>query len=248
VAVRVETYAFARSVPYMVQRGLATTLTAPIRYGMTGALVAPASGTVTVVRPDSTSLVSAAAVTVASSTATYALSAVASTETLGEGWEVRWVLTFGAEVYETWRHPMILCEYVPRNSVSEADMYVRIPELRHRIPQAQGSSGDSTGWQPQIDAAYYELLNRLRGSGKAIEHLRESSAYQEWLLVRACQLAVGGISYGPETSWAQHAKELAFEMARVEARMTISDDRDDAGVRRAGAGRINLCPVGRPSW
>jgi hypothetical protein len=44
MAIRVETYALARSAPYLIERGATQTLTAPIRYGPDGSLVAPDSG------------------------------------------------------------------------------------------------------------------------------------------------------------------------------------------------------------
>jgi len=254
VTVRVDTYAFVRPCPYLIERGKAQTITAPIRYGTSGSLVAPASGTIQVVQPDGTDLVAAGtAITVASSMATYDLTAVMlpSTLALGAGYEVRWTLTFGTTVYPTYRQSAYLCEYVPPCVIAVSDLYTRLPELRARIPQWQGDSsrgGDGTGWQPQIDAAYYELLQRLLDNGKTPWLIREVTGYREVLLVRALQMCVQAIPHGLDSDWPSVSKDLYFELQRAEARFRIQYSSDDASERRAGGGPIRLCPVGRPSW
>jgi hypothetical protein len=83
-------YAPSRRAALLIVRAVAQTLSAPVRHGASGALQAPVSGTVTILRPDLTALVSGAVVTVTSSTATYSVTPAAS-ETLGEGWTVQWL-------------------------------------------------------------------------------------------------------------------------------------------------------------
>ena len=242
------TVAFARPVPYLLVRGLGQRLAAPLRYGSGGALVAPTSGTVTIRRPGGTDLVTAAAVTIGSSIAYYDLAAPAATESIGSGWDVLWDFSIGGNTYPTFRITAYLCEFVPPNVISEADLYVRIPELRQRVPQAQGDRGDKTGWQPQIDEAYYELIRRLLDDGHQPWMIREVHGYREWLQIRALQLCVQTVSYGPETSWSDHARNLYHEMKRAEARFRIQYADDGSGTRRARGPIINLAAVGRPKW
>lgn len=248
--VRVATYALARPAPYLLERGASQTIEAPIRHGSDGSLVAPDSGTITIVRPDGTELVSDAAVTVASSTATYTV-LPSSSETLGAGWEARWTLTIDGVVYPIYRNSAYLCEYVPPSVVSVLDLYTHIPELQHRVPQSQdvttrGGSGE--GWQRQIDEAYFELLRRMLDDGRKPWLIREVTGYREWLLTRALQLCVGAISFGPDSTWAQHAKRLYFELQRVEARFRIQYSTDNADTRQGGSPVIRLASAGRPVW
>lgn len=250
MAIREATYAFARPAPYLLERGAEQTITAPIRHGADGSLVAPDSGTVTINRPDGTALVSGAAVTVSSSTATYTVTPAAS-EALGAGWDVLWTLTIAGVVYPTFRQSAYLVKYVPPMMVSARDLFTRIPELEHRVPQAQdaatrGGSGD--GWQPQIDEAYYELIRRLLADGREPWKIREATGYRDWLLTRALQLCVGTISFGPDSTWAQHGKALHFEMQRVTSALRFQYDDEAAGIRRSGSPVIRLSAVGRPLW
>lgn len=248
--IRTATYAFGRSVPFLLERGAAQTIQAPVRHGADGSLVAPDSGTVTIVRTDGTNLVSGAAVSITSSIAGYELTPSAS-ETLGEGWETRWSLTFDSVAYPTFRQSAYLCEYVPPNVVSAFDLYTRIPELSARVPRRQGATtdgGTGEGWQRQIDEAYYELIRRLLEDGQKPWLVREVTGYRDWLLARALQLCVGAISYGPDEAWAQHAKNLHFELQRVEARLRFQYSDDEVAMRRGAPGAIRLAPRGRPVW
>jgi hypothetical protein len=248
MAVRVATYALARPAPYFIERGALQTIQAPIRHGSSGALVEPDSGTVTIVRPDGTNLVSGVAVSITSSIAGYALTPAAS-ETLGEGWEVRWTLTIGGTVYPTYRQAAYLVEYVPPNVISVLDLYTRVPELQHRIPQSQDATtrgGSGEGWQVQIDEAYYDLLRRLLDDGRKPWLIREVTGYRNWLLIRALQMCVSAISFGADSSWAEQAKGLFFEMKRVEATFRIQYSDESANMRRGGSPTFRLAPVGRP--
>lgn len=250
MAIRVDTYALALGIDHLIERGIAQTLTAPIRHGSTGALVAPSAGTVTITRPDLTELVSAAAVTITDSTATYALSAPAATETPAAGWVVTWALTIGGNPY-TFRHPAILCQYVPRCPVSVADMLTRVPSLLDREPQGQRSTsrnGDGTGWQAQLDAAWYEWLRELKGNGRPIWRLKSAVDYFDRVLVRACQLAVQTIATGPEGAFVELSKQLYFDSTKAAAAVKLTYDDDTTGLRRGASPIVRLAPVGRPSW
>lgn len=250
MAVRSATYALARPAPYLLERGAEQTIEAPIRHGSAGDLVAPDSGTITINRPDGTALVSGAAVTVSSSTATYTVTPAAS-ETLGAGWDVLWTLTFSGVVYPVYRASAYLVKYVPPNVISAQDLYTRIPELQHRVPQAQDATtrgGSGNGWQPQIDEAYYELIRKMLSDGREPWRVREATGYRDWLLARALQLCVGTIAFGPDSTWAQQAKALHFEMQRAQAALRFQYDDEDAGTRRGGSPIIRLAAVGRPLW
>jgi hypothetical protein len=244
---RQATYAFGRPVPYLLERGAAQTIQAPVRYGSAGGLVAPDSGTISVEKPDGTFLVSEEAVTISSSIAQYTLTP-SSSEALGEGWTVYWDLTIGGVAYPTFRQAAYLCKHVPPNVISANDLYSRRPELEARVPQKQGARGDDVGWQPQIDEAYYELIQRLLDDGRRPWLIREVTGYRSWLLTRALQLCVQAIPGGLDSSWAQASKDLAFELRGAEARLRFQYDDEAATVRRGGSPVIRLAPTGRPLW
>jgi len=247
MAFRQQTYAWGRPVPYLLERGATQTIQAPVRYGAAGGLIAPDSGTVSVQRPDGTYLVDAQAVTISGSIAQYDVSP-GTTETLGEGWTVYWDLTLGGAAYPTFRTTAYLCQYVPPNLISANDLYSRRPELESRIPQKQGERGDNTGWQPQIDEAYYELIQRLLDDGRRPWTIREVTGYRSWLLTRSLQLCVQAIPGGLDSSWAQASKDLAFELRSAEARLRFNYDHESPTQRRGGAPVIRLSPTGRPLW
>jgi len=241
-------YAFVRPVPQFLVRAQAQTLSAPMRHGAAGSLVAPASGTVSVYRPDGTALVSAAAITVVDSVATYALAAPAATEALGSGWSLIWTLLVGTDTY-VHRETAYLCEYVPPAVVSVIDLLGRLPELRYRVPASQSTDrGDGTGWQPQIDATYYELLQRLLDDGRSPWLITECTGYREWMIARAGQRCVQAIPAAPDSTWAQAAKDLAFEVRSAEGRLRFRYSSEPSTVRRGGSPLIRLSPTGLPSW
>lgn len=243
MATRVETYALALVAPYMLERGIAQTITAPIRHGATGALVAPTQlhSNVSVTRPDGTALASEAAVSVPSSTAQYELTPSAS-EVLGAGWTVVWSLVINGERY-TYRQSAYLCEYVPRCTVSVLDLYRRVPELQGRVPAAQGDRGTGEGWQPQIDEGFGLMIQKILDNGHEPWRIREITGSREWLLTRILQLCVGAIGYGPDSTFAQRAKELAFDMKRAEAEWKIQYADDTPTLRRGGTPSFRLAPV-----
>mgnify|MGYP003646258604 FL=1 len=260
MAVRSETHALARPVPYLLERAYADaagtggqTIEAPVRSTGDGALVAPTAvgSTVTVLDPGGIKVVDAAAVAVSGSVASYTFGASvpATTASLGDGWTVIWSLVISGEVY-TFRQAAILCEYVPRNVITAADLYggEGIAELRYAVPQAQQDAprGDGTGWGPQIDASYYDFIRKMLANGRPIWRSREPTGYREWLLSRSLQRAVETIPATEGSSWAEYRKRAYFRMRSAEASLKLQYDTEDPTIRRPGVGPILMSAVGRP--
>lgn len=255
------TYALARSVPFFLQRGgtatgdpasIAQTLAFPIRHGATGALVAPDAGaTVSVRRPDGTFLANAQTATIASSVATYDLAAPATTEPLGAGWDVWISPTFSTVVYPAFRLSAYMCEWVPTCPISVLDIYGGdgLPELRYRVPQAQTTDrGDGTGWQAQIDAAYFAFLQRLIDDGQKPWLVREVTGAREYVLAKALHACVMAISHGPDSSWTDISRDLSQRVRLAEGRLRFQYTDESSNIRRAGVPLISLAPVGRPVY
>ena len=241
------TYALGRRMPLLLVRGSAQRIEAPVRRGSTGALVAPTSGTVTITRPDGTALVSAASVTISSSVAGYTLTPGAA-ETLGAGWTVSWSLAMTDGDMPSWREEAYLCEYVPPCSVSAADLYVVIPELRYRVPEAQGSTGTNEGWQPQIDAAYEDLLRRLIDDGHRPWQIRTVSGYHGWLLARAIQRCIEAIPTTPNDSWETERRSAHFRFVAAAADLRVQYVTEDPTYRTGVGPVIRLASPGRAAW
>ena len=248
MAVRAETYAPDRPVPYLVEREYTQTLQCPIRSTAEGALIEPTGGTVTITDPSGVVLVDAAAVTVASSVAYYVLT-LAAASALGEGYTVVWSLLIDGETY-TFRLAAICCEYVPPNMVTAADLYggEGIPELRYAVPQAQGERGDDVGWAPQIDAAYYSFIRRLLSDGRPIWLVREPTGYREWLLAQALVNATRAIPSPEGSMWKQARTDAFHRMRRAEAGLRLQYSDEKSSTRKGGVPPIWLAPIGRPPW
>lgn len=239
-------YAPSRQAPLLMVRAVAQVLSVPLRHGATGALQAPISGTITILRPDGTALVSAAVVTVSSSIATYAITPPVA-ETLEGGWTVQWYLVMTDGDF-SWREEAFLCEWVPPNVISAVDLYRVQPELAHRIPEAQGTGGTNEGWQPQIDKAYYELVQQLIDDGRKPWLIRSVTGYRQWLEARAVQLAVGTIPSAMGDQWEAAGRKAHFDMVAARGAFRVQYTTDGPGVRRGGSSCLRLAPAGRPIW
>ena len=252
MAERAETYAFARSVPYLLQRGQAQTISAPIRHGGTGAIVAvtEAGSTVSIKKPDGNYLVSDAAVSVSSSIATYLVTPAAS-EALGSGWTVEWSLVIDGQTYP-YREAAYLCEWFPHNVISVLDLYTEIPELRYNVPQAQAvdvTRGDGTGWQPQVDQAFYDLIRMLLDNGRPVWKLREhSTGVREWVLSKALHRCIQAIPRKADSTWALQETRAWQRHNEAGAKLVLQYDDEASTTRRGGLPYYRIAPVGRPLW
>ena len=87
MALNDQTYQVRFPLPSLLERGIDTVIKAPVY--QSGALVAPSAGTVTIYDDSNTARVSAAAVTITDSVATYTVTAgTTSGLTLADGWRV----------------------------------------------------------------------------------------------------------------------------------------------------------------
>ena len=212
-------------------------------------MIAPDSGTISIIKPDGTALVSGAPVTVSSSIAQYGVTPSAS-EALGEGWQVRWTLTIGAVVYPVFRTSAILADYTPANNVSAVDLYGVWPGLAERIPQSQGDTadgGDGTGWQRQIDDAYYEFIRTILGDARPSWLIVEGSGYYDWLLTKAFQNACEALDNLSGDEVVQRRRSAFFKFQRAEANMRLRFS-DQATGNRTGGGPASRLAPNRGGW
>ena len=243
------TYAAVREAPYYIVRGLSQRLEVPIRHGSTGALVAPdAASTMTITDTSGTVIVDAQAVTVTASVAGYTLTP-AATLALGSGAEVRFTPVYSAVTNPAIREEAFICEYVPPNRISAVQLYggTGLPELKYRVPQHQGPNGDSVGWQPQIDSAYWAFLSKVKRSGRKAWLIRDGD-YREWLLAHALLNCCRTVQHGPDDAWAKTLRDAQDRAVKADGELQLNFSDDGAGTRRAVSPTTQLAPTGRPWW
>ena len=239
-------YSLGRRVPLLLVRSGTQTVRAPVRRGSTGALVVPNSAIITILRPDGSTLVSGASAPISSSVAGYTLTPGAS-EALGAGWTVSWSLTMSDGDMLPWREDAYLCEYVPPCAISAVDLYTTVPELAYRVPEAQGSRGTDEGWQPQIDAAYDDLLRKLIDDGHRPWQIRTVSGYHPWLLARALQRCLEAIPTAPGDTWETERRSAHFRMVAADGGLRIQYADQSSSTHRGGP-VISLCSPERVQW
>jgi hypothetical protein len=245
----ISTRALDIDAPYMLRQGVTQTISAPIRYGSGAPLVAPveAESSITIQRPDGTYLASGAAVTVSSSIATYEVTPSAS-EVLDEGWDVIWHLVFTTgDDPEDFPNEAILVEYNLFPVISERQVFVEEPELEFRVPQAQGVNGDGTGWQPQIDAAWYRVIRKLIERGERLWKIRNATGLHDVVLYEVLKGCTRAVKQDPDGIWREKSRGYTFDAKDAWAQLKLQYDEDAATVRR-GHGVLNFCSVSRPAW
>lgn len=132
--------------------------TAELAVYLDSVLTAPSAGTFSLRRPDGTLAVDGEAVTVVSSVATRAVT-LATTESLGEGWQEEWTLTLdGVDVIFYRDAAVVLREY--RNVVTTADLLRRHQDLANQYPEG------STTFEDALSEAWVKVALYLIQQGR----------------------------------------------------------------------------------
>ena len=132
------------------------------------------SGTYSLIKPDGTKLIDAAAVTISGNVAQYTHTALSLPDTLalGEGYTQEWVLNHPAGLTAdnyTYRR---VCSIVRRRIypvIYDGDLTAVYSDLASLRPSSL------TSYQPYIDDAWYTIIRRLRTEGGGLEYLVISS-------------------------------------------------------------------------
>lgn len=187
-------------LPDIMERGRANALSCPL--WQDGAEVAPSSGTVTIWDGSGTEKVSAAAVTVVSSVATYSYTPAAS-EDWGPGWRVEWSLVV-ATVTHVFRNDGSLVRNVLYPVVTDADLF-----RRHRAldPSSASPLSSVSDFQAYLDEAWATLQGRLIAKGDRPNLILSPSALREPHLT----LTLAGIFADFATSLNETYSEMATD-------------------------------------
>jgi hypothetical protein len=230
--------------PEIIEAGRDNAITCPVYRD--GALVAPtqAGSTISVWNATGTKIVDGAAVTVASSVASYTVtSATLSGQTKADGWRIEWALLISGTVY-TFRRDAVLVYRQLYPVVTDADLLRLHTDLARRMPSTESS------YQDYLDEAWATLEGRLVATGKrpwlvlAPSALREVHLYST--LARIFRDFAQG---GPGTAEWELALDYDRRQEAAWSQLTFpqaSQEGTPEDARRRRAGMSSLWLAGRP--
>lgn len=240
----------ARVTLETIERGRANVLRCPVYRD--GALAAPSSGTVTVRDRAGTALVSAAAVTVTASVATYSLaSATVASSDYGDGWTIEWALVMPDAVTHTFRQDAALVRIQLYPVLTDADLIRRVPALD---PSGTSPITRRTDYQDTIDEAWQVIVRRLRDEGTVPWWLADPEAMRESHMQLVLQMIFADLALRAPSaeSYAVRADEYRREYHRAWSAMQVRIQRDAETVpgrrRRAASPTVWLAGNRPESW
>lgn len=199
-----------------------------------GALAAPSSGTVTIYDSANGEVVSAAAVTVTGSVATYTVSsATVASKAFGSGWRIEWTLVMPDTETHLFRQDASLVRVRLSLPITDLDLLERHSDLDDHLP-----SGVTT-FEGYILTAWRDLLGRLEGLGRRPYLVMDSSAFRLPMTFMALEIVCRDYSAAgdPENTWwtlAEHYRERAREeWSTLTFAYDEDDDGRDDGIKRA---------------
>ena len=231
-------------LPDQLERGRPNALSCPV--WQDAALVAPSSGTVTIYDGGGAVLVSAAAVTVTGSIATYSYTP-AATIPYGEGWRVEWSLVI-AGVTHVFRNDGALVRVVLHSPITDADLFRRVSALD---PSGLAPISSVADYQDFLDEAHAVIQLRLITNGNRPNLILSPSALREAYITLALALIFGDFETRLSETYAERASEYRrqYERAWGELRFTYAaTDEAEGGSslrRRSASPTVWLTSRGR---
>lgn len=227
-----------------IEQGRANALQCPVYRD--GALVAPTSGTVSVYDASNTAIVSAAAVTITSSIATYSLlAALVSGSSRGDGWRVEWALTIDGVVH-TFRTDASLVLRALYPSWTEADLYQLQSSLNPNGPAVIHNERD---FSDKIDAAYCEIERWLISKGNRPNLILSPTSLYDWGRYLTLALIYEDFSTTLNPAYAEMAKMYRERAQAARDALSFVYDEGDTGsrtntARRSAQPTVWLCSRG----
>jgi hypothetical protein len=233
---------YTARIPYpdVIERGRLQTVA--LEMYRDGALVAPtqAGSTLTIYDPSNTAIVSAAAITVTSSIATYAIPALSlpATLALGEGYLQEWSLIMpGDTVPRVYRRTMALALRSLFPVITDADLTAEYPDLVTQL------AGVMTHLQSLIDEAWKRIVRRVIRSGRYTYQIMDADSFADWHRELVHHLAFKAMFRASPNDRHRELYLWHFEKAKAEAAsLSFTEDADHDG-RADTAGRSSLGKV-----
>lgn len=213
------------TLPEDLVRDRAQTISCPVY--LSGALVAPTSGTVTVQNSGGTAVIDAASVTITGDVATYSIgSSVFTNETLSDGWLVKWVLVISGTTYEFINSgSLVLSKLYP--VITDLDITNRIPSLDST---ASGTITTQTSFQTEIETAWIEIVNRLLSKGKRPFLIMEPTALRNCHLYLTLSIIFDGLSTGMDDDYKVKSDQYLAKYETLWSEMSFVYDTNRDGV------------------
>jgi hypothetical protein len=214
-----------------MQRGETNTLECPLY--ASGALVAPTSGTITILDPGGTKVVDGAAVTIASSVATYTYAAPTTLD-LGERYRVEWSLVVAGVDVEVTNSAEVVRRrlYCP---ISDVDLF-RVAERLD--PDSDAPITRRTEFGDMSTEAWTQTLRKLRQGGRRPDLIIEASDLREVVLYKALEIVFRNLSHSLNPAYADLAKQYKEESRDAWNDVTLvyaTDDDDSADLDQPAA-------------
>lgn len=201
-----------------------------------GALAAPSEGRISIFNASGVAVVDSVNVTIASSMATYTLTAATvADEGYGAGWRVEWQLTMPDGGDHAFRQNASLVRFRLYPVITDADLLRRHTDLAAHMPAGLSS------YEPYIEEAWVDVESRLEMQGRrpnlvlSPEALRAVHLYGTLKII--CRDFAGtGAADNKWTMLAEHYEEQA-EKSWAGVNFIYDEDndgREDGSKRRGG--------------
>lgn len=225
-------YTTRQALPHLIELGRATTLSAPVY--LDGTLTAPSAGTVSVYDEGGDVIVSAAAVTVTASVATYTVSGPLTSDlTPSDRWRVEWTLTVSGTTVPI-RDEAALVRYRLRPTITDADIGQRIRILSTDLAARPTSA---TTYSAAIEEADIRVQTDLLREGRRPWLVVSASALRECWLSAAIAVILDGLAIAHASDgdpYAARARDWDERYERAMSRARVAMDWDDDGEADAG--------------
>lgn len=260
-------YTFVTPYPDMLTRGRNQTVEMRVERSGSVVSVTQSGSTFSLLKPDGTAIVDAAAVTVSNGVPQYALTTThlpTTLEPLGEGYQEVWVLVLPDGTTRTVDREAALCLRPLVPVVSQTTLLEDYPTLTTFLGSAVvgAPSNAPTDWQGFISAAWSDILGTLIAEGHLPYLIKSSSAFRKWHKELTYAKGFGWLAMhqAGRGNWLELARkhEIAAEGARKAINFKTDDDHDgrvdDESRRRAAGGTVlhlNAPPtrrIPRISW
>jgi len=218
-------YTTRYSTPDWIQRGVAQVIELPIYRD--GSLVAPTSGTVSLIDHNGEAVVDEQAVTITANIVTYNIAAITipDTMTVSDRWQEIWTLLVNGISYTFQREAaLVIRRLYP--VVTDLDLTRLHSEMR------QWLSDDQTSLQGYIDAAWDDILLRLQEDGRWPYLVMSPSSLRGAHLALSlsnCFLDYSSSAAGPDGKYAKLAEHYAEKFEKAWDRLKFSYDFSNNG-------------------
>ena len=204
--------------------------TSQLSFELAGAAVTPASVAYSLLSPVGTAIVDAAAATVTTGTASYALTSthLPATADLSAGYLERWAITYDSGDPATYERTVTVGRRTMAPPIGQTDLEERYPNLarqRSGVPQI-------ADYQTLINQAWSDIIGALVSRGTLPNKIVQPSALRNVHIHRSLQLIYENFAMAqPDRgNWLEFAKTAEDRYTAAWSAATAQMDEDDDGV------------------